>query len=635
MNDSDPRPDRSETPPTLRARFALGASRIGRALRDLGLPLAPRAYLVYHDDYVDVPRTRGARHAFDALRPQRIIRELRGLGLVSRRNQVLEPKPLSRAELLTTHPAPFLDDIMRADRLSALLHVDPDPLHPDPFYTFALQGGGTLLAARQALLERAVVFNLGGGFHHAQRDRAEGFCPINDVAVAINVLRQRDMVRRVLVVDLDYHHGNGTALIFEGDDDVFTFSVHGQHWADIDPHAANLDIELPSGTGDSAYLAAVKEGLDAALRQFVPELVIYLAGADPLAGDRLGDFAISEQGMLERDLHVYHTFAARRVPFAVALAGGYGPLAWSVPFNFIYSVLAGTPIGQRLRPSNLAARLERRRMTTEELRALDKLPLETVDILAQLEGAPVSGRFLDFYTLEAIDEALERYELHNLLRERGFDPQIAIDTSENARHLLRVYDGPRRSRENLLIELAARRGRLELCELEHYDSELGKSCAALVIEWLLMQDPRASFSLERPQLPGQDHPGLGIGRWIIELLRLMAQRLDCAALTNHPQTYANAVLYGAVMRFVDPALEGRFRALERDLGHLPLVDAAWAVERGEVYELSPDEGVLRWSGEEQMLPTAGEVARYVDSDAYADAMRAAYQSTRFELRSPR
>ncbi|NJD24800.1 MAG: histone deacetylase [Betaproteobacteria bacterium] len=185
------------------------------------------------------------------------------------------------------------------------------------------RSAGATLGACRAALEDGVAANLAGGTHHAFRDRGEGFCVFNDAAVAARTMQAEGRARRVLVVDCDVHQGNGTASILRGDDSVFTFSIHGARNFPFAKEESDLDIELPDGCGDDAYLAQLDHGLATACDLARPDLVIYLAGADPYADDRFGRLALSFAGLAERDRRVFAAAKALGVPVAVAMAGGY------------------------------------------------------------------------------------------------------------------------------------------------------------------------------------------------------------------------------------------------------------------------------------------------------------------------
>ena len=183
--------------------------------------------------------------------------------------------------------------------------------------------GATIAACRAALLD-GVAVNLAGGTHHAQSDRGEGFCVFNDAAIAARLMQAERHVARVAIIDLDVHQGNGTAAILARDESVFTLSLHGEHNYQFIKAVSDLDVALPDGTQDDAYLAALKTALATMFARFSPQLIIYLAGADPHEGDRLGRLKLSLQGLAARDHQVMQAARAHGLPVAIAMAGGYG-----------------------------------------------------------------------------------------------------------------------------------------------------------------------------------------------------------------------------------------------------------------------------------------------------------------------
>ena len=177
-------------------------------------------------------------------------------------------------------------------------------------------------AARAALID-GYGSNLAGGTHHSFSDRGEGFCVLNDVAIAIRVLRSEGLTCRAAIVDCDVHQGNGTATIFAGDDDTFTFSVHGANNYPLFKARSSLDVELPDGTGDREYLDCLANHLPTVFAA-QPEIVFYLAGADPYAGDKLGKLALTMDGLRKRDERVLRECYEREVPVVTVMSGGYG-----------------------------------------------------------------------------------------------------------------------------------------------------------------------------------------------------------------------------------------------------------------------------------------------------------------------
>lgn len=182
--------------------------------------------------------------------------------------------------------------------------------------------GATIAACRSALTYGGGI-NLAGGTHHAHRAHGEGFCVFNDAAVAARAMQAERGVRRVLIVDLDVHQGDGTAEIFLDDDSVFTFSIHGRNNFPFRKQSSDLDVELDDRCEDRAYLAALATTLPRAVQRSRPDLAIYLAGADPFVGDRLGKLALTKAGLAQRDQLVLATLHAASIPVAIAMAGGY------------------------------------------------------------------------------------------------------------------------------------------------------------------------------------------------------------------------------------------------------------------------------------------------------------------------
>jgi acetoin utilization deacetylase AcuC-like enzyme len=196
------------------------------------------------------------------------------------------------------------------------------PYSPEMVRAFWLAAGGTTLAARLALAE-GVSFNVGGGFHHAFPDHGEGFCAINDIAVAIRKLQHDGKIERAMVVDCDVHHGNGTAAIFAGDRSVFTLSIQQFNNYPATKPPSTADVHLSDGTGDEEYMERLSAAYRFPIHGFRPQLLIYVAGADPYVEDQLGGLALTMEGLKRRDRLVIETALGEGVPVAIVLAGGY------------------------------------------------------------------------------------------------------------------------------------------------------------------------------------------------------------------------------------------------------------------------------------------------------------------------
>lgn len=235
----------------------------------------------------------------------------------------VEPRLATWDELALVHAPEYLDRLRHSTLTAGEIATLELPWQPELADAFRLMVGGTCLAVAAALAD-GVSAHIGGGLHHAFAGHGEGFCPLNDIAVAVRVAQRgvQGDVLRAAVIDLDVHHGNGTAMIFEQDPDVFTCSVHQQHNYPAFKPRSDLDIGLRDGARDDEYLDAVRRVAAAAMAS-TPGLVIYVAGADPYAGDRLGGLAVTKNGLAERDRLVVDAVRGRGVPLALVLAGGY------------------------------------------------------------------------------------------------------------------------------------------------------------------------------------------------------------------------------------------------------------------------------------------------------------------------
>ncbi len=236
-------------------------------------------------------------------------------------NDLLVPEPLDRWTLERVHTREYLDKLQSSSLSLAEQRVLGFPWSESLWSRSRLAGGGTLLAARTAL-KLGLAANLAGGTHHAFADHGEGFCVLNDVAVAITQLRAEGLIDRAAIVDLDVHQGNGTAAIFEGVDQVFSFSMHGEQNYPTVKMRSRMDISLPNGVGDVEYLARLVENLPRVLGGN-PEIVFYLAGVDVAAGDRYGKLKLTEQGISRRDRTVIEAVRGLGIPLVIVLAGGY------------------------------------------------------------------------------------------------------------------------------------------------------------------------------------------------------------------------------------------------------------------------------------------------------------------------
>jgi acetoin utilization deacetylase AcuC-like enzyme len=280
---------------------------------DAGLPFK----LVYHEGY----DLNFGPHVFPSQKYRLIRQRLRAEGFAGE-HDFLEPSPASEEDLLLVHERSWIERLKNGTLSFQDIRLLEVPYSRQMVRAFFLAAGGTILAGERALQD-GVGFNIGGGFHHAFPNHGEGFCAIHDVAVAIRALQKRGRIRKAMVIDCDVHQGNGTAAIFAGDPAVFTLSIHQYNNYPAVKPPSTLDIHLEDGVGDEEYLSKLSAAAHTAITGFRPDLLFYIAGADPYYQDQLGGLSLSLEGLKERDRLVVELALSRRIPVAVTLAGGY------------------------------------------------------------------------------------------------------------------------------------------------------------------------------------------------------------------------------------------------------------------------------------------------------------------------
>jgi len=273
--------------------------------------------LVYHPGY---DLNLGA-HVFPS-RKYRLIREHLIDGGIADPADFVEPLPASDEDVLRVHGHDWVERLQTGTLSTSELMTLEIPYSDAMVHAFWLAAGGTLLAARLAAGGR-LGFNIGGGFHHAFPDHGEGFCAIHDVAIAIRKLQSEGVIKKALVVDCDVHHGNGTAAIFANDRTVLTLSIHQFNNYPTEKPPSTIDINLRDGAGDEEYLTKLRQACQFAINGFSPDLLMYIAGADPYYDDQLGGLGMTLDGLMDRDRLVMEMAVTRGVPVAITLAGGY------------------------------------------------------------------------------------------------------------------------------------------------------------------------------------------------------------------------------------------------------------------------------------------------------------------------
>lgn len=274
--------------------------------------------LVYADGY----DMKLGDHVFPAVK-YKLIREKLLEDKIAEPSDFITPEPASDPDVLRVHSQEYVYKLKQG-KLSyvEILRLEI-PYSPEVVAAFWLASGGSILAAQRALADGIAFNTIGGGFHHAFPDHGEGFCMLNDVAIAIRRLQYDKAIETAMVVDCDVHQGNGTAAIFGGDATVFTLSIHQEHNYPFPKPPSNIDINLPDRVRDAEYLEILESHLRRALKNFEPNMIFYLAGADPYREDQLGGLALTKEGLKQRDQMILQMARSRGIPVMVTFAGGY------------------------------------------------------------------------------------------------------------------------------------------------------------------------------------------------------------------------------------------------------------------------------------------------------------------------
>lgn len=577
--------------------------------------------LWYHPDYSapNLAESSRAEHV-EFRRGEIVLARLFQERLISP-SRVESPSPTPLAEVGLFHSQRWLE---RAEDPEVLAHVfGLESGHIDAprlLESVRRAVGGTVAALQDVAAGRLQVgINLGGGFHHAEPEQGSGFCVFNDVGVGISVLREAGYRGRVAIVDLDFHQGNGNSVAFAVDPSVFVYSIHGSVWS----HSENpgREIHLTGPVNDGRYLAKLRTTLETELHRFRPDLIVYIAGMDVLAGDPIGSWWLTPKGVFERDAHVFSVARNLGARVVVTFGGGYGPHATPAHFQLARAALTGLwrfderhPPTLRARFSAVAASLDQRELQGEP--GLDDFRITEEDLFGALQSRPPAHRFLDYYSVHGMELVFERYGILERVRNLGFEEiDLEIDPSDPTHQIIRIRGRrPPMEAPAVLVELVCRRRTLTEPLPGRPEAEF------LFIEWLLLQDPSRSFSLARPPLPGQEHPGLGLSREMQEILRQAARRLKLDGLLAVPSHYHSAVVALNEWSFLEAKVEGLFQALRAVLSQHELYAATRLVADGRL--ALADGSPVHWEPGDHVLPFREDLRSYLASPERREAVLA-------------
>ncbi|PIE01923.1 MAG: histone deacetylase [Acidobacteria bacterium] len=532
-------------------------NRIGRKIRN------PHVSIWYHPDYrLPVPSI-GAFSGMELRRADYVVWEATALGFL-KTTDIKTPTKIPYHLLAKVHSQKMLDSLASTKALARTFSVQEWEIPVDQVLrTMRLACQGTLKAARAALHFQGPTFNLLGGFHHAHIDKPGGYCLVNDIAVTIAQLRAQGFHEHINILDLDAHPPDGTADCLYQDPKVWIGSLSGSDWGEL---PGVDETVLPEGCSDQVYSQAL-----ALLLKRAPQarLTFVIAGGDIIKGDRHGLLGLTLEGARIRDRMV-----ARHLKKQASVwvpGGGYHKDSWRVLTGTVLTVLfnSSMKIPKTDRPLKHHYRQVFHSIDVKDLHGQVE-PLLTEQDVEEFFGiaAPVNLRFLDYYTTEGIELALFKYGILTNLRRLGYS-RFKIEIRKTA--------------TGDMVRLKARSGRLKQTLFEAIlritDSKHGPM---LFIDWFTLRNPREDFKPDRPKLPGQEVPGLGMSKEAIEIMFIMAKRLELKGLLFKPSWYHIAYTMRHFFQFSDKDRHARFLALIRDTKNMELLDVTLAMAENQV-----------------------------------------------------
>jgi acetoin utilization deacetylase AcuC-like enzyme len=475
------------------------------------------------------------------------------------------PEKILYRQLGLVHSAHMLDSLSKEGTIARAFGVDGWDVPIDEVLgTARLACKATLEATQEVLQNGGFAGNLLGGFHHAFPEKPGGLCLLNDIAVAIAVVRQEGFQGSVAVLDLDAHPPDGTAACLYRDSKAWIGSISGSDWGDL---PGVDETVLPNGSGDELYLQTLDQLLK---RMTPPDLAFVVAGGDVLSGDHFGTLALSLAGARERDLRVAKALA--NVPTVWLPGGGYQSDAWKVMAGTICTAFLDRhePIPRDYEPLKKHYHQIYHALDETKLKGPNDSWLTQDDLNSMFGlGAKHGVKLMDFYSEEGLEFAYYRYGILETLRRMGYSRfQFRIRRTSTGDQLKVAAHFAGQS--HILVEVT----------LKNHQSPWGE---VLFINWLTLRHPKGQFSAEKPKLPGQEVPGLGLAKEAVEMLFAMSKRLGLVGICFRPSWYHIAYTCRYHFSFADEDRQARFLAMNRDLRHIPLVEATQLAAKGAIF----------------------------------------------------
>lgn len=573
----------------------------------------------YHPAYIPAIKSMASYERFSIKRAKKVLSTLRQKLLLFAGDLKNAPQA-SWNELELFHDSRYLTETTQNSKAFLPLGIQLDEEEQE-FWIEAQRHmvGGTIQAAKALVNKKCkIAFNLGGGLHHAEPNYGTGFCLYNDIGVAIRVLRSENYQGKILIVDLDYHQGNGNMLGLKDDTLTYHYSLQGHEWREVqNPNIFQLN--LPLHAKDAEYLPILEKTLQENLERIKPDLVFYIAGTDVLKHDYFGEFRLSLWGVFKRDRFVVESCKERRIPMLITLGGGYSDRAWESTYHLLRFLLTDeVPKNDKEKPTPSEKYYQRiaRKMESNLLGKETDFEFSMDDLFPSSQQKSSSKAF-GVYSKSGIDLVLERYGVKEKLKRKGHkNIQLELQIENDGSNLLRLYS-VLNSEQHLILE-----AKLSTQKIKH--PQLGQ-LRFMKIDWLLAQDPLRKFDKEKVALPGQKYPGLGLSQEIIQLLIQGCHRLGFDGISHTPTHFHIALKTCRDFRYLDPIVEGKLMALKSFLLPFSLAEASNLAEEKRI--LNPH-GEPVWPFEGDIFfAISKKLIKYFESENYSNAVRKSYQQS--------
>ena len=520
----------------------------------------PHISIWYHPDYrLPVPSLSNQSH-IELRRADFVVWELASLGYLTKLD-LKTPLKIPYKYVAAVHTQEMLESLADPAILARAFSVNEWEIPVDEVLrTVRLACCGTLKAARNAITFNGPSMNLLGGFHHAHLGKPSGLCLVNDIAIAVKALREDGFDRQINIIDLDAHPPDGTADCLFEDPKVWIGSLSGSDWGELPGVDETL---LPKGCSDGDYMENLTHLLE---RSPEASLTFVIAGGDVLDGDRFGLLGLSLEGARERDLLIAGFLRGK--PSVWLPGGGYHEDSWRLLAGSVLAVFFGSrsPISSSYRPLKHHYLQIFHSINENQLKGHNDELLTDDDISEIFGPTPVKPiKFLEFYTAEGVELALFKYGILANLRRMGFE-KFKIEL--------------RKTETGDLMRLKAKSGRLTCTLFEMILRKKKTSMGQMLyIDWFTLRNPKTDFKPEKPRLPGQEVPGLGMSKEAIEILFIMARRLNLDGVQFKPSWYHIAYAMRHYFQFNKIERQAKFLALIRDTKEHPLLHVTIALSK--------------------------------------------------------